>query len=111
MTKTEVSKLVITATEHIALVHQAVKELTAENPLILFDKEQEDLSDIVYDFPYAYYVEKYGYHISGVVYKVCGDEVEMFLTGEEYGDMHQLKLYEIPHTSLIDILDILKDRM
>jgi len=114
MTKKQIAKLQAKANKLYADVILAIIELTAENPLILFDKskvdEDDELRDNIYEFPYGYYVGKYQYYNQGAIMKVHGNSVTLFLTGEEWGEEHEQDLDEVPYSSLVDLLTYLNER-
>ena len=115
MNKEQIKELVERANESITNVAQAIRTLTTDKPLILFDKDKIDTeegisSDEVYDFPYGYFVGKYESYLSGVVQKVEGNEVTLFLTGEEFGGVYEITLDQLPFESLVDLLHILTER-
>ena len=114
MTKKQITKLVEQANNAIVNVPHALRTLTADKPLILFDKDKIDTkegvsSDEIYDFPIGYYVGKHGDYLQGVVMKVEGDNVTLFLTGEEFGDIWHQYLSDLPFETLVDLLEILME--
>jgi len=111
-TKDTLSKMEDSAWQIMRDVQKAIEELTAENPLILFNKDEiESDDDLLYELPYAYYVGKYEYYNEGTIWKVCGKEVTMLLRGEEFGETWQLELNQIPFESLVSLLTYLKERL
>jgi hypothetical protein len=112
MDKEQIKSLMDEAWKTIANVQHTVRTLTAENPLILFDKDKADAeTDDLYDLPYGYYVDKYENYNQGAIQRVCGDEVTIFLTGERFGETWELSLTELPIESQIDLLTYLTDRI
>ena len=117
MTKDELVALQTGATKTSAKVYQTIVELTKDEPLILFKKddltEEEDdaLQEEIYEMPYSYYVGKYQYYLPGVVWKVQGDNVTLFMTGEEWGETWEQELHFVPIDSRVDILEHLIERM
>lgn len=97
------------ANDVIAEVIKTIREATAEKPLTLFDSEDEDLQDAIYDYPYGFFVSKHSFYVQGQVMTVKGDEVVLFLTGEDWGDLHHLSLGDLPVESLVDLLSYLED--
>lgn len=114
MTKEDIRNLESSANLLYVNVILAIRELTAENPLVLFDKskvdEDEELRDNIYEFPYGYYVGKYQYYNQGAIMKVHGNSVTLFLTGEEWGEEHEQELDEVPYSSLVNLLTYLIER-
>lgn len=112
MTKDELKTLEDVAWNSIANVQKAIRTLTAENPLVLFDKDNADgEADELYDLPFGYYVGKYDSYNQGAIQRVCGDEVTIFFTGEQFGDTHELSLSDLPIESQIDLLGYLANRI
>lgn len=99
----------------IRAVSDAIKELTAEKPLVLFEKDKMNKeggihTDEVYDLPYGYYVDKYSDYIQGAVMNVKGDDIQMFATGDEFGTVYDIELSYIPFESQLQILQMLIER-
>lgn len=111
MTKDEILALQTEGVNNIQKVYDAIIALTKDNPLILFDKERDDLNEVVYELPYSYYVGKYEYYNQGAIYKVHGNQIELFLTGEEWGEEWHQELHDVPIWSRLDILELLAERM
>jgi hypothetical protein len=112
MRKEQIELLETVANEVIANVHKAIKTLTADNPLILFDKDKvEGDEDEIYDLPIGYNVDKYGSYQQGAIYKVQGDDVELYLTGEEAGQIFHTELTSISFDNQVQLLSYLKERM
>lgn len=109
MTKSLIEVLHDKAIDVIANVQRIIREKTADNPLILFTDETID-SDAVYDFPYGYYVNKWGNHCEGVIQQVKGDDVVLFYTGEEFGETQKMTVDQMPFESLIDLLNYIAER-
>ena len=109
MTSKEIESLCDDAWSIVHKVTDAIKELTAENPLILFDKENVDpCADELYDLPYGYYVGKYDSYNEGTIWKVHGNDVTLFLRGEGmFGEEWELTLDQLPFESLVSLLDFL----
>jgi hypothetical protein len=111
MNKKQIELLQTEANTVIANVHRAVKTLTAENPLILFDKDKvEGDEDFIYDLPIGYNVDKYSTYQQGAVCKVQGDDVELYLTGDEAGQTFDIQLNQLPFESLVELLSYLNER-
>ena len=111
MNKKQIKELVTRANEAIANVAHAVRTLTEGNPLILFDKDtvQGD-DDEIYDMPIGYTVNKYEDYLQGAVWKVEGDEVTLFLTGESWGQLYYQNVNDLPFDSQTEILNLLAER-
>jgi len=85
-----------------------LKDATMEKPLILFTDEQvEECSDGIYDYPYGYFITKHGFYVQGNAMQVHNGEVTLFLTGEDWGDLHVLPINEMPVESIIGLVDFL----
>ena len=114
MTKKQIEVLQAKANKLYADVILAIIGLTAENPLVLFDSskvdEDDELRDNLYDFPYGYFVSKHGFYVQGAIMKVKGNNVTLFLTGEDWGDTHELEVDELPYSSLVELLTYIKER-
>ena len=113
MEKKDLSFLQETANRVYDEVTEAIKDLTRKNPLQLFtqeDTEKSDFCDTVYEHPYGYFVSKHGYYVQGAVQKVEGDEVTLFLTGEDWGEEHTQSVGELPFESQISLLTYLIER-
>lgn len=115
MTKDELNTLLTEGRESITKVYQTIVELTKENPLILFDKdkidEDDEIQDSIYELPYSYYVGKYQYYLPGVVWRIEGENVTLFMTGEEWGETWEQELHFVPIESRLDVLEHLIERM
>ena len=93
-------------------VEAAIKNLTKDNPLVLFTPESaEENQDDIYEYPYGYTVSKHGYYLQGAIQKVSGDEVTLFLTGEDWGEEYTQTVSELPYSSQIDLLTRLIERL
>ena len=93
-------------------IQKAISELTRENPLVLFTDDQANAeADDIYEFPYAYYVDKYSGYNQGAIQNVSGNDVTIFLTGDEFGNKIELDLSEVPFSSQVDLLNYLIERM
>lgn len=111
MTTDEIKQLATEANEVIAKVVQAIRNLTAGNPLILFDKDDANTQmDSIYELPIGYHVDKYGSYCQGAVWKVEGDEVILFFTGEDWGQLWYQNLDDLPFSSLIEILNLIAEK-
>jgi len=115
MKKKQIVELQVKANKFYDDVINAIKKLTAENPLVLFDSskidEDDELRDSVYEFPYGYFVSRHGFYVQGAIMKVNGNDVTLFLTGEGWGDTHEQELSEVPYSSLVDLLTYLEERI
>ena len=111
MTKDDVKAIRAEADKVFANVHEAIKTLTAEKPFIVFDrnKDQEELEDEIYDLPYGYTVNKYGDYLQGAIQQVHGNEVVLFLTGDDFGQEYHISLGDVPFSCQIDLLEILEN--
>jgi len=93
-------------------VENAIRTLTADNPLVLFDKDKIDsCSDELYDFPFGYYIGRYDTYNQGAIQRVCGDDVTIFLTGEQFGEEWELNVADLPFYSQVELLTYLIERM
>jgi hypothetical protein len=111
MKKVEIETLQEQGWNSIRSVAAAIRELTAENPLVLFTKEQAEKEEVeIYDFPYGYNVDKYSTYQQGAVMEVQGDDVKLFLTGDEFGQVWDSELEYIPFECQLQILSYLEER-
>lgn len=98
------------ANDTIRSVIDTIRTATKEKPLTLFTvRDDENFQDEIYDYPYGYFVSKHSYYVQGQVMTVNGDEVVLFLTGEDWGDLHHTELSQLPFESLVDLLSYLED--
>lgn len=112
MTKDDLEKLQEAANDILNGVEAAIRELTTGNPLVLFTGESaEENQDNIYDYPYGYTVSRHGYYLQGAVQKVCGNDVTLFLTGEDWGEEYIVGVSELPVGSQIDLLTYLIARL
>jgi|JFJP01.1.fsa_nt_gi hypothetical protein len=107
MTKKECAELSEKATEISEGVQRAIKEVTKDKPLVFFgdEPEQEDLDEA----PFGYAVSRHGNFLDGNVQRVCGDDVTLFLRGDDWGDTVEQNLSDLPFEALIMILDKLEE--
>jgi hypothetical protein len=110
MNKEQILLIQTEANKVIHEVYEAVKNLTAENPLILFEGENVDVDEIL-DLPYGYNVGKYEEYQQGAIRRVCGEEVELFLTGDFWGETLHTELCQITFDQQIDLLTYLSERL
>lgn len=110
MTKAEIKSLVIVANTALANVPHAVKILTAENPLILFDDKIDSDDERLYELPLGYVIDKYENYNEGTVMKVQGNDVTLFMRGEYFGDIVETELDQLPFTSKVQILELIEER-
>jgi hypothetical protein len=114
MDKNELIALKDTANKVCFDLENTIKDLTKKNPLTLFtkeDSEKDEFQDKVYDdYPYGYTVSKHGYYLQGAVQKVEGNDVTLFLTGEDWGEEYEVGLSELPFGSQVEILAILIEK-
>lgn len=111
MNKEQIKSLVTEANKAIANVAHAIRTLTADKPLILFDKDNADAeADDIYDLPIGYTVNKYEDYLQGAVWKVEGDEVVLFLTGESWGELYYQNVNDLPFESQTELLDLIAER-
>ena len=118
MNKSKLKTIVRQGWDGIRAVSDAIKELTAEKPLVLFTKEQvlnkegdvTEESIEIYDLPYGYYVDKYSTYIQGAVMNVQGHDIQMFATGDEFGTIYEIELSYVPFECQLPILQMLIER-
>jgi hypothetical protein len=111
MKKEQIKTLQEQGWDSIRNVAKAIRELTAENPLILFTKEQAEKEEVeIYDLPYGYNVDKYSTYQQGAVMEVSGSNVKLFLTGDEFGQVWDSELEYIPFECQLQILSYLEER-
>ena len=112
MNKAEIKSLRDRADKVFAEVHDAIISLTAKKPFELFDrnKSREDIEDEIYDYPHGYSVGKYGDYMQGAIQKIEGNQVSLYLTGEDnWGEEYWVGLDSIPFACLIDVLEIIEN--
>jgi hypothetical protein len=110
MTKKECSELQANANAIIESVTKAIKSTTADKPLVLFNPKKINCDEI-YDFPYGYTVGRHGDYLQGNVQKVCGNDVTLFLTGDDYGQTLELELEQLPFESLVQLLSYVEETL
>ena len=99
----------------IRSVAAAIEKLTADKPLVLFEKDKMNQegglnTDEIYDLPYSYNVDKYSTYQQGAVMEVQGTNVKLFLTGEEFGELFHVELSSISFDNQSDLLTYLAER-
>jgi hypothetical protein len=110
--KQELKELQNLANRCLNDVANVIRILTADNPLILFDKDTiESDNDTLYDLPFGYYVGKYEYYNEGTIWKVHGNDVTIMLRGEQFGDTWELSVSDLPFESQVDLLTYLAERI
>jgi hypothetical protein len=109
MKKAELKQLATDADDIIGKVMEAVRNLTAENPLILFDREKADVDEI-HNYPSGFNVDKYGTYEQGAIMKVEGNAVTLFLTGDNWGQEYHTELQWISFDSVVQLLTYLEER-
>jgi len=57
-----------------------------------------------YDYPYGFYITKHGFCVQGNVMNIKDGVANLFLTGEDWGDIYPLPINELPIESMIEIL-------
>jgi len=111
MDKAQILNVQAEASKAIANVYHTLKTETEKNPLILFDKDNiESDSDELYDLPIGYTVNKYGDYLQGAIWKVEGNDVTIFFTGEEFGQLYSIELTDVSFDNQSDLLTYLADR-
>lgn len=106
MKKTEVTQLVDGIRNLFAFLRTQSKVFTTAEEI---NKAYDNDEYIVYDFPYAFEVDDYGYYIQGNIIAIDKDYVTVFLTGEDWGKVRKMQLGEIPTESAIELFDLLND--
>ncbi len=101
--------------DSIRSVAAAIEKLTADKPLVLFEKDKMNQegglnTDEIYDLPYSYNVDKYSTYQQGAVMEVQGTNVKLFLTGEEFGQVFDSELAYVPFECQLQILSYLEER-
>lgn len=109
MNKLEIKQLQEHGWNSIRSVVKAIKELTAEKPLILFEKDKPNIDEI-YDLPFGYCVDELPISQQGAVMEVCGSEVKLFLTGEDFGEVLKAEIEYVPYECQLQILAYLEER-
>ena len=93
-------------------VLNAIKTTTAEKPLVLFDKDKVNSTDEdILNFPYSYTVTDNNDYVEGAIWKVEGNEVVLFLTGESWGELYYQNVNDLPFESQIEILKLIAERL
>ena len=115
MNKESLKTLQTQGWDSIRSVAAAIEKLTAENPLVLFKKDKLNTdegiaTDKIYDLPYGYNVDKYSTYQQGAIMEVQGTNVKLFLTGDEFGNIEEITLDQLPFGSQIELLTYLKER-
>lgn len=111
MNKEEILNVQAEANKAIAYVYHTLKTETEKKPLILFDKDTvAGDDDELYDLPIGYHVNKYGDYLQGAIWKVEGDDVTLFFTGEEFGELFHVELSSISFDNQSDLLTYLAER-
>ncbi len=115
MTKDDLEKLVELCNDCMNGVTDAIKTLTAEKPLILFEKDKLNTdegiaSDEVYDFPFVDLIGRHDDHFSGVIMSVQGEDIKVFLTADEYGQVWDANLDDVSFSAQVDLLQYLIER-
>jgi len=109
----ELQQLQNDANDILKKVSEAILEVTAVKPVILFDREKYDDQDEdtgeIYDYPWGFMVTKHSFYVQGHVQKVEGNMATLFLTGEDWGDEYVCNIEHLPIDSLIDLLSYLED--
>lgn len=91
------------------LVNAIIKE-TQDNPLILLNDDDHTGDDQIYDLPYGCIYGKYGSYIEGVVKSVNGNNVQLFMTDDNFGEIFEMETTSLSFDSLVEILGYLNDR-
>ena len=107
MKKEECNRLQVRAYTMLEAVAYAIKGLTEEKPLILFDPKKIT-DDELHEFPSGYEVGRHNDYLEGHVMEVCGEQVTLFLTGDDYGKTIEIQLNQLPFGSQIDILSYIE---
>jgi hypothetical protein len=76
----------------------------------LFTSEECDNDDDTpYNFPYAFYVSKHGFYIQGNIMSIDKGTCKVFMTGEDWGEVEELDLGNVPVDSAIELAQIITD--
>jgi len=110
MNKEQIKSLQTEANKVIHEVYEAIKTLTAGNPLVLFERQNADADEIL-DFPYGYNVGKYEEYQQGAIREVNDEDVELFLTGDSWGETFHTELCQIPFDQQVDLLTYIAERV
>ncbi len=111
MDKKQIEELVKQAKESIVVVEHAIKTLTADNPLILFDKESVNEEEDIDCLPFGFSVTQHDFYVEGVVWKIHGNEIVLFLRGEDWGELYHQEVSDLPFESQVDLLNLIGERM
>jgi len=101
-------------------VTDTIKNDTKDNPLNVFtlneDGDPVDIDgelmdpDAIYDLPYGYVVGKYNEYFQGVVKVVNGNDVTLYMTGEEFGELWDTEVDQLPFETRVELLNFLMKR-
>lgn len=104
MTKHEqICTAIAEASRAMAKIPELIKELTKDKPFELFDKDNPDEDEIL-ELPIGYMVDKYEGYNQGAIWKVQGEDVTLFLTGENYGELWETELNQISFDNQVELL-------
>lgn len=85
--------------------------LNETNAVLLTDDDVAvDENDFIYDYPYTFTVDKYGYYTQGNIMEVKDGQVKVFMTGEEWGDIEWIDANYTPVHSVIQLLDMIRNK-
>ena len=90
-------------------IDDAIKLLKKVEATVFFEVDDDDDDhDYIYDFPYAYQVTKHGFYIQGNVCGLDGEgNAEVFMTGEDWGELRTIPINEVPVESIFALLELI----
>ena len=92
-------------TKGFALIEEAINviEEASKTPIQLFNDDID--CDNIDEYPYAYYVTKHNMYLTGNIMKLIDGKAEIFMNGEEWGEIYSIPINEIPVESLFLLMD------
>ena len=112
--KKKLTELVKQANQVAIDVVQNVIDLTKDNPLTIFTDEEAEEDEFrdeeCYELPWGYYVTKHFYYLEGIVQEVHGAKIKLFMKGDDWGEIYETEIHQLPQGVLVDILELLIER-
>jgi len=107
MTNEKICTLLAEASRAMGAIPRAIVELTKDKSFELFDKENIEDEEAILDLPIGYMVNKYNDYVQGAIWKVSGNDVTLFLTGDEYGQLWETTVDELSFDNQVELLAII----
>lgn len=111
MTNEDICTLIAESSRAMRAIPQAIIELTKDKPFELFDKENIKDEEEILDLPIGYMVDKYENYNQGAIWKVCGNDVTLYFTGERQGDLWETELDQISFDNQVELLALIGGRL